>query len=131
VFRTDGPSVRILLVRAKKDPSKWIFPKGHLKSGESHGAAALREANEEAGVRGTVVGLIGAQTFRSGDEMVRVEYYLIHLAGEIPSPEGRDKQWLSPPDAIEQVAFPDARDLLRMALPEIERYVAPAADRDS
>jgi len=70
VFRTDTPDVRVLLVRAKQDPTKWIFPKGHLRPGESHAAAAHREASEEAGVIGPVLAFIGpALTFRSGEEM--------------------------------------------------------------
>ena len=122
VFRTDGGTVRILLVRAKQDPSKWIFPKGHVEPGESHAAAALREASEEAGVKGIIVGLVGpASTFQSGDEQVRVEYHLLQMIAEAPSSEGRDKRWVSPADALDALAFQDARDLLRSALSEIER----------
>lgn len=121
VFRTDGGSIRILLVRAKQDPSQWIFPKGHLEPGESHGAAALRETHEEAGITGIVVGLAGSSTFQSGDEQVTVEYYLLQMVGEAASGEGRDKKWVTPPQALRELAFEDARDLLRTALPELER----------
>ena len=55
---------------------------------------------------------------------------MIHLVAEILSPEGRAKQWLSPSDTMKQLAFADARDLLKMALPEIERQGAAAAHRD-
>lgn len=125
VFRTDGGSVRILLVRARRDPSVWVFPKGHLEEGESHVAAALREAQEEAGIEGTVVGLAGPTlTFQSGDEQVAVEYYLVRLTAEAASPEGREKVWLSPDEALERLIFQNARDLLRAALREIERFRA-------
>jgi bis(5'-nucleosidyl)-tetraphosphatase len=123
VFRTDGGSVRILLVRSRKHPGVWVFPKGHLESGESHADAALREAGEEAGILGTIVGRTGsALMFQSGDESVAVEYYLVHLTADAPSPEGREKVWLSPDEALEHLDFQNARDLLRVALREIERW---------
>ena len=122
VFRTEDGSVRILLVRSRKNPGVWVFPKGHLEAGESHADAALREAQEEAGILGTVVGLVGPTlTFQSGDESVAVKYYLVHLTADAASPEGREKVWLSPDEALERVGFQNARDLLRAALVEIER----------
>ena len=122
VFRTDGGSVRILLVRSRKSPGVWVFPKGHLEAGESHMDAALREAEEEAGILGTVVGLVGRTLkFQSGDESVAVRYYLVHLTADAASPEGREKAWLSPDEALERLGFQNARDLLRDALREIER----------
>jgi 8-oxo-dGTP pyrophosphatase MutT (NUDIX family) len=121
VFRTDGGSVRILLVGSRKNPGVWVFPKGHLEAGESHADAALREAEEEAGILGTVVGPVGpALAFQSGDEQVAVEYYLVHLTEDAPSPEGRQKVWLSPDEALERLDFQNARDLLRAAVREIE-----------
>jgi len=122
VFRTDGGSVRILLVRSRKNPGVWVFPKGHVEADESHADAALREAGEEAGILGTIVGLAGPTlTFQSGDEAVAVEYYLVHLAADAASPEGREKVWLSPDEALERLGFQNARDLLRAALRKIER----------
>jgi ADP-ribose pyrophosphatase YjhB (NUDIX family) len=107
----------------------WIFPKGHLRPGESHAAAALREAGEEGGIAGIVIGLVGpALTFRSGEEVVTVEYYLIHLTTEVPSPEGRSKQWLTPADALDELTFEDARNLVRAALPEMSARAPDTAD---
>ena len=122
VFRTDGPSPRVLLVRARRNPADWIFPKGHVESGESSAEAALREAREEAGVSGTVETLLKpVLTFRSGKDTIAVEYYLVRLTADGPSPEGRDKQWLSVADAVEQIRFPDAKQLLKTAADEIDR----------
>lgn len=52
--RTDGPEPRFLVVTARRDPSHWIFPKGHVEPGEELDEAALRELEEEAGVTGEV-----------------------------------------------------------------------------
>jgi 8-oxo-dGTP pyrophosphatase MutT (NUDIX family) len=130
IFRTDGGVLRILVARAKKDAQNWIFPKGHLLSGESHAAGALRETFEETGVQGVVVGLVGpSSTFQSGDERVTVEYYLVEMVTEGASGE-RDIQWLPPAQALEALTFQDARDLLRTALPLLERLAqSPTATR--
>ena len=120
MFRTDDGFARVLLVRAKKDPTLWVFPKGHLEAGESPQVAALREAFEEAGVTGLVVGRAGPTLrFRSGDEDLAVDYFLVEMTAEMPSPEGREKCWCLPEEADARITFQDARDLLRTALARV------------
>ncbi|WOO81091.1 Diphosphoinositol polyphosphate phosphohydrolase DDP1 [Vanrija pseudolonga] len=41
---------RVLMVTSRKHTSLWIFPKGGVEKGETSGAAAAREALEEAGI---------------------------------------------------------------------------------
>ena len=75
VFRRTGDRLEILLVRSKKNPTIWVFPKGHIERDETPEAAALREAGEEAGIDGDVLRAIGRPLeFTSGDEPVRVQY---------------------------------------------------------
>jgi len=117
VFREDGDRLSVLLVRSKKDPAIWVFPKGHIDPGEAVADAAMREAWEEAGVKGTLGGKVGAPLeFQSGDEAVSVQYFLVRATDESASPEGRDKRWLSVDEALAALAFESARDKLREAL---------------
>ncbi|PYR00200.1 MAG: hypothetical protein DMF97_10035 [Acidobacteria bacterium] len=96
VVRNDGDGLSVLLVRAKKDPALWIFPKGHIEPGETAEAAALRETQEETGVQGALVAPVGEPLeFQSGAELVRVQYFLIRPITESPSPEGREKRWFA------------------------------------
>jgi 8-oxo-dGTP pyrophosphatase MutT (NUDIX family) len=114
--RMDGNERLVLLVRAKKDPSVWIFPKGHIEPGETAAEAALRETREEAGVDGELVGPIGAPLeFQSGFEPVRVQYFLIVATSEVDSMEGRAKAWCSFDEAIARLTFEGARQLLALA----------------
>ena len=114
--RRDGDRWSVLLVRAKKDPSVWIFPKGHIERGETAEAAALRETREEAGVDGELVRPIGRPLeFQSGREAVRVQYFLIRATGEVDSAEGRAKTWREIDEAVRLLTFDGARQLLREA----------------
>ena len=42
-FRIVDEAPQIMLVRAKKTPEHWIFPKGHIEAGETAEIAAARE----------------------------------------------------------------------------------------
>ena len=127
VYRKEGDRLSVLLVRSKKDPTIWVFPKGHIERGESPAEAAARETFEEAGVTGDFAGPIGAPLeFQSGHETVSVQYFLIRAQSECASPELRDKQWLSVDDALKALVFESARDKLREALAALDRQTHDA-----
>jgi diadenosine hexaphosphate hydrolase (ATP-forming) len=114
--RRDGDQWSVLLVRSRKDPSVWIFPKGHIEPGETAIDTALRETLEEAGVDGEVIGPVGEpQEFQSGREPVRVRYFLIRTRSEGESPERRKKAWYRLDDAAAQLPFEAARRLIEDA----------------
>jgi len=120
VFRRDGKAVSILLVTAKRDPSLWVLPKGHIEQGESDADTALREVDEEAGVTGELVGPVGEPLqFDNGREFVRVQYFLIRAVSEAPHTDGRRKQWFAFDDALVAVNFEETRNLLRQAFEKI------------
>lgn len=117
VFRRGDDGFRILLVRGKKNPSDWIFPKGHIEDGETPAEAAVREAQEEAGVTGRIVKpLWPALTFEAGGRQLRVQYFLVEFTAKAPSKEERETAWLPPSRALEQLTHPTARALLEAAL---------------
>ncbi|KAI9095112.1 NUDIX hydrolase domain-like protein [Phlyctochytrium arcticum] len=45
---------QIVLVSSRKHPDKWILPKGGWEDDETQVQSAVREAYEEAGLRGTI-----------------------------------------------------------------------------
>jgi len=108
-------SLTFLLVRAKKDPTAWIFPKGHVEEGESLQDAALRELREEAGVEGEILALAGTLEFASGPESVRVDYYLVRAIREVSRSESRERRWCPYEEAFGLLSFEDARTLLARA----------------
>ena len=118
----DDNASRILIVRAKKTPADWIFPKGHIEPGETAEVAARRELEEEAGVSGELLGRAGSLDFQSGDEMVTVEYYLIRFTGEVPRKETREIRWCGYQEALALLSHRDAAELLKKAWPIIESH---------
>jgi 8-oxo-dGTP pyrophosphatase MutT (NUDIX family) len=122
--RCDHETPQILVVTAKKDPSQWIFPKGHIKPDENAEAAAIRELREEGGVEGELLEFVGVLEFTSGDEEVFAIYYLIAYSNEIETDEFRERRWCGLDEALELLTFDDAKQLLaENARPLIEKYV--------
>lgn len=72
---------RVLLVQEAKGPhaSRWGFPKGHVDQGESPEEAALRELDEESGLKGRVMGLAGVRTALRKDEPAVFLCYDVHV----------------------------------------------------
>jgi 8-oxo-dGTP pyrophosphatase MutT (NUDIX family) len=127
VVRPGKNEPRILLVTARRNPDNWIFPKGHVEDGESAKDAALREANEEAGVTGTVIGPAGSMTFEFGDNTYRVHYYVV-LTGDLGKErEGRRFRWCRYKQAVRRLTFEETRDLLREAWPRIQSAMSESS----
>ena len=120
-FKIVDKGALILIVRAKKTPGDWIFPKGHIERGETSEAAALRELEEEAGASGELVGPAGVLDFQSGKEMVTVEYYLIKFTHDVPRKETREIRWCEYHEALALLSHPDAAELLKKAWPTINK----------
>lgn len=122
-IRRHGPEV--FVVRAKKNPEDWIFPKGHVEPGEETPAAATRELLEEGGVIGRVADLVGVSQYAIGTRHVSVAYYLVWYEADGSPTEQREKAWLSFADARTRLTYDDARGFLTAA----ERLVARALTR--
>jgi 8-oxo-dGTP pyrophosphatase MutT (NUDIX family) len=121
VFRSDGAAPRVLLVRSRKDPKGWVFPKGRVEKGERASQTALRETYEESGVTGELLDELGEPlNLRSGKRKVSVRYFLVRRRDEVDSPEGREKRWLDPSQAMRLLGNDESRKLLRLAIEELE-----------
>jgi bis(5'-nucleosidyl)-tetraphosphatase len=120
VYRRSDKALEVLLVKARKDPRIWIFPKGHIESGERADEAALREAREEAGVVGEIGRRVGALEFHNGKKLVHVEYFLVRWTSHVPAEDDRERLWCSFQEAESLIAFDNARLLLASARATLE-----------
>jgi 8-oxo-dGTP pyrophosphatase MutT (NUDIX family) len=79
------PRVAIIGRRDRRGRLLWSLPKGHLESGETAEDAAVREVEEETGIRGRVVASLGSIDYWFVAENRRihktVHHYLLEAAG--------------------------------------------------
>ncbi len=99
----------------------WSLPKGKLDRGESFEGAALREVEEEAGVRCSLGRELPLSTYRDNKGRHKtVRWFLMELLpGEPrapfePNEEVDELRWLTPAEAIALVAYEHDRRLLEL-----------------
>lgn len=115
VVRLEDKHPKYLLVHSSTDPSLWVFPKGHIKPGESPEMAALREVSEEAGIKAEILSSVGESEFTKEVEKVRVAYFvMLHRASGYPH-EDREVKWCSYEEAAAILSFEDALEVLKTA----------------
>jgi 8-oxo-dGTP pyrophosphatase MutT (NUDIX family) len=116
VVRFDGEYPKYLLVRSSTNRTHWVFPKGHIKPGESPETAALREVREEAGVKAEIVSRLGDSEFTKEVEKVRVLYFVMRYKARCQeAAEDREIKWCLYEEAAAKLSFDDARRLLAKA----------------
>jgi diadenosine hexaphosphate hydrolase (ATP-forming) len=115
----------VLLIRHRN--GSWVFPKGHIESGESKVDAAVREVEEEAGVQATVVD--PRQTWQTEyvnprREGRRITWYLLRTPATeavMREPIFPSGGFFAPDDALGMLAFEEDRAMLRHVLRAAQR----------
>ena len=101
--RTEAGAVELCLIR-RREMSTWGIPKGFLDPGDTPADAALREAYEEAGLAGRLIGdAIGSYTYRKRGSRYTVAVFLMEVVQEEPTwPEQwlRVRQWFGLEDGM-------------------------------
>jgi len=99
----------------------WSLPKGKLEDGESYEDAALREVEEEAGLRGTLGAELSshAYTDRKGRSKIVRWWLLAEPDGEFEANHEADElRWIAPEEAEELLDYEHDRALVREAVKE-------------
>ena len=106
-FAVRGDMIAVLFVTSQTR-GRWILPKGRSKKGESDNEASLREAFEEAGIKGKVLTqfpmtvMIEKTVSDNEKERVPVTYYPMHVrkqVDEFPEKNSRERHWALLKDA--------------------------------
>ncbi|HYM58634.1 MAG TPA: NUDIX hydrolase [Solirubrobacteraceae bacterium] len=119
VWRRDGGRVEVVVVHRPRYDD-WSLPKGKLNAGESWEAAALREVQEEVGLRcrlGDELPPIAYEDAKGRAKTVR--YWLMEPSGEAafePNEEVDDVRWLEAEEAVALLSYPRDAELVGAAL---------------
>ena len=98
----------ILVTRSQHWSDKWVLPGGHIDSGETITEAAVREGEEETGLKLRAVDifnsgqLIGSKDFSRPAHFIYFNVLLEIEGGQVQLDEGEhfDYQWVSPREAL-------------------------------
>ena len=115
VWRRAGGGIEVALVHRPRYDD-WSFPKGKLDRGESWEDAALREVEEEIGLRCRLGHELPPTSYHDNKGRPKVvRYWMMEpLEGEfVPSDEVDEVRWLSPPEADRLLSYAHDRELLR------------------
>lgn len=120
IRRNEAGALEVLLVTTR-GTQRWVVPKGWPWRRHADHDAAAGEAWEEAGVRGrTAPRSIGSFTYdkigKSGRRTLEVLVYVLEVTDEAeqwPEARQRRRDWFSPLAAMELVAEPGLKTLLK------------------
>ncbi len=131
-FRHKRNGIEICLIR-DKGRKKWKIPKGFVDPGDTHRQTALKEAWEEAGLRGRLVGeLIGSYEYAKWNLELTVVVFLMEVkevADEWEESGSRERGWALLDDALARLRKHPVKPLL----PHVSRRLGrrrPAPARD-
>ena len=121
VWRRSDGSIEIALVHRPKYDD-WSLPKGKLDPGESFEEAAIREVEEETGLRCELGPYLGETSYRDNKDRSKVVRWWAMEAGEgefQPHSEVDDLRWVAIDEAQERLSYDRDRDLAARAAAEL------------
>ena len=135
-FRRFGDDTAFSLITSLRK-RRWIFPKGAVEAGESLHETALKEAREEAGLYGRIVGpSLGSYEDSKRDAILDVTALLMEVerSDEAWEEDVRLRCWIDGRGALRLLDKPQLRRMLRRAMwqlaaPHVQAAGGPVSDR--
>ena len=120
VWRRRGAEIEWAVIHRPRYDD-WSLAKGKLDAGEDFQTAAVREVEEEIGVRGTLGAELPPTRYRDGKGRSKlVRYWLMQAPasanGFTRNDEVDELRWLPAAEALELLTYPRDQDLLAAAV---------------
>ncbi|MEK9147217.1 MAG: NUDIX domain-containing protein [Patescibacteria group bacterium] len=129
-IRKDKSGWEVLVTQHSKHKG-WDFPKGHREIYESEEQAAIREVEEEAGVKAEVIERTGQTEYFYYDEgekvLKTVVYYLMRYVSKGDAStafEVSDMKWLPIDEVEDKLTFKDTKQLWLKVKPKIAQLTS-------
>jgi len=130
LFRQRSGKTEVLLVKPggpfwrNKDAGAWMIPKGMVEPGEAPAEAALREFEEEVGVKLTTVPFPLATVRQAGGKIV--EAFAVEGDFDCSTINSIEFEMEWPPRSGERQSFPEVEEARWMALQEARELMLPS-----
>lgn len=127
IFGFDGTKLSVLLVKRGVEPYKgrWAFPGGFMNMDESAEEGALRELQEETGLKGAYIRQFHTFTAPERDpreRVITIAYYaLVRMQEVAGGDDADDARWFTL-DEVPQLAF-DHDQILRKAQKALRQQI--------
>ena len=122
-FRRRRERIEFCLIPTRR--GKWIFPKGIVDPGETEEQAALKEALEEAGLHGQIIGEpLGSYELAKFGKTYEVTAVLMEVTqcdAHWVEQQMRRRRWVSAEQAFQLLKQPQLRDLLSRAVEQLDQ----------
>ncbi|MHB8968966.1 MAG: NUDIX hydrolase [Pirellulaceae bacterium] len=103
---------------------RWSFPKGVIDPGETPAETALKEAAEEAGLKGEICGKpLGKYQYAKWGRSLTVVVMLMKVrraASRWDEADQRERQWVASQEAVEIIDRPRLRRFVRAAIKRLD-----------
>ncbi len=127
LYRNDGDQRQFLLLHYTA--GHWDYPKGHVEEGETEEQTALRELEEEAGIKNVEIkeGFREPINYLFTQDGQKIHKTVVFFCAETKesevqiSHEHQNHKWLPYIDAYEKLTFDNAKGLLTKAHNFLER----------
>ncbi len=134
VFREHQPLVLMITSRTHE---RWIFPKGAVETNETSDDAAVREAFEEAGVKGTALpdlshDVQAVKNLEEGPRDMLITYFPLHLEEQFddwPEKKRRKRHWVTIDEARKIAGGQDILDALEGFLKHVPKLQSIESNR--
>jgi 8-oxo-dGTP pyrophosphatase MutT (NUDIX family) len=126
IRKRDAAAIEVLLIQ-QSGHKGWGFPKGWIEPGEDPPATAVREVEEESGVRAEVIGELPLTRYfyvnRQRQRVAKtVRWYLMRYLGQGDQTHAHEVmavEWLPLESVHGRLTYGNDKELFSVALPEI------------
>lgn len=108
ILKREGDRYYILLIYRDKQKD-WSFPKGHIELGEDAKNTALREVEEETGLKTEIIKELPPNRYlntRTGKNTITLMYLLKPLSGNLKVEHKNDRlEWFKVKEVAERLSY--------------------------